>query len=349
LRKIDASFSQNSDVPIFGFEGIDSVFYNANALRKGQISNELSTYTYPEEGMQDSILNSYLENPINAAGFRSIPFKPYSDSKKTKVLLIGDSFVWGFSANPIFNSYADLLLTKDYLVYSAGISGTDPAQYAAIAAKYIPILNPDIVVVNFYVGNDFMAFKRKVSKETPHEYFTASGFLDSYPAGVYLSFEEALVFYNSISKIPQNNLVNIFCSKTRIGTLVLWKTFFALEIVKHPDLTAYYTTRDKPLLEKAEITKVYIDQISELCKKYSVPSVFAVVPEEPFTLSNKAYIKNKGKNKRALDVVFRDIPYDFPTSLCSNNYAPGGHFNNVGNRVYAEFLDDLIKSRMSKE
>jgi hypothetical protein len=64
---------------------------------------------------------------------------------KTKVMLVGDSFAWGMSANPVYNSYADFLLAKGYCVYNLGIIGTDPAQYEAVVKKYTPILQPDVI------------------------------------------------------------------------------------------------------------------------------------------------------------------------------------------------------------
>src|SRR5690606_31822779 len=81
----------------------------------------------------------YLYHPFNKDGFRGIEFKKHRTRCK-RILVIGDSFVYGMSAKPFYNSFYDILLSQGYMVYAAGIPGTDPAQYAAIAEKYIPIL-----------------------------------------------------------------------------------------------------------------------------------------------------------------------------------------------------------------
>src|SRR4051812_29916457 len=63
---------------------------------------------------KDGILIGNRNDPshteyINADGFRSKEFSAIDTSKK-KVMFIGDSFTWGFSANPIKgNCFADIV------------------------------------------------------------------------------------------------------------------------------------------------------------------------------------------------------------------------------------------------
>jgi hypothetical protein len=101
----------------------------------------------------DSAIWKYSLSPINQDGFKSVAFKKYPEAK-TSVLLLGDSFTWGHSTTNITNSFSDLLLSNDIAVYNTGISGTDASQYLKLAKLYIPILEPDMVIVNFYLGND---------------------------------------------------------------------------------------------------------------------------------------------------------------------------------------------------
>lgn len=141
----------------------------------------------------DSAIIDYAFNcPYNEDGFRSIAFKPYSGNRK-KVLLIGDSFTWGNSAQPLNNCFADELLSKGYVVYNTGISGADPGQYLTIAKQYIPLLQPDYVVTNFYLGNDilcksidakFYYFSRTVIPYQPFQYLTNAGNLNAAPQGI---------------------------------------------------------------------------------------------------------------------------------------------------------------------
>jgi hypothetical protein len=294
-------------------------------------------------------LKNYIEHPINEDGFRGISFQTNYDSlDKIKVLLIGDSYVWGLSSEPVFNSYSDILLSKDYIVFNAGIPGTDPAQYAAIAKKYIPILKPDIVIVNFYVANDFMFYPREAEVSEPLEYFTTSGFIVSSPAGDFLELDDLEKYYESLLQIPNDDesWFNTFCAKTRVGSSVLWPLFLSFDFCKHDALKAHHQDLDMLLVERAEISKIYTDDIALLARQYQVPLSFVVIPEVPFVLFDKTIFKNKGKNKEALDLVFGENGYDFPEIFCKKDNAQSGHFNNQGSVKFANYLDELIKKKL---
>jgi hypothetical protein len=256
--------------------------------------------------------------------------------------------VWGLSSEPVFNSYSDILLSKDYIVFNAGIPGTDPAQYAAIAKKYIPILKPDIVIVNFYVANDFMFYPREAEVSEPLEYFTTSGFIVSSPAGDFLELDDLEKYYESLLQIPNDDesWFNTFCAKTRVGSSVLWPLFLSFDFCKHDALKAHHQDLDMLLVERAEISKIYTDDIALLARQYQVPLSFVVIPEVPFVLFDKTIFKNKGKNKEALDLVFGENGYDFPEIFCKKDNAQSGHFNNQGSVKFANYLDELIKKKL---
>ncbi|MCB0510440.1 MAG: SGNH/GDSL hydrolase family protein, partial [Bacteroidetes bacterium] len=115
----------------------------------------------------DSACLAYLNYPFNQEGFRSIEFDNYK-SNKIKVLLIGDSFVWGMTAKPYYNSFADILLARNYQVFNAGIASVDPIQYWGICKNYFDKIDPDLVIVNFFEGNDLITKERIYGENLPH-------------------------------------------------------------------------------------------------------------------------------------------------------------------------------------
>lgn len=262
-------------------------------------------------------------------------------------MLIGDSFVWGMSANPVFNSFADNLLSKEYLVYNFGIAGTDPAQYEAIVQKYLPIIKPNIVVVAFYPGNDFMAFKREVKADEPLEHYTSVGFLESNPIGKYLTAEEAINFYDSMNKIPSTNKFNILCSKLNVTTK-LWLLLHNVGITSHPNRKKYFKSRNTSSLNKVENTLPYIEGIRNTTQLYNTKLIEVIIPEKKFMLSKN---KNFGKrilNEEALKILFGE-ELNFPQNLNLNDYeTDGAHFNNIGSYKYANYLDSLITKTLAK-
>jgi hypothetical protein len=288
----------------------------------------------------DFLIDEYVKKPYNRHGFRSIPFVNLKNTKRPKILLIGDSFVYGMSSKPYYCSFYDILLSKEYCVYNAGIPGVDPAQYLAIAKKYIPILQPDIVIVNFFPGNDYMYFKRRTVAEEPHEHITNAGFFESSPKGEYLNPLEAYNFYLSLSQIPAVNIFNRSMSTFSI-TSILWKILFKANLVEHKELSDYENFRNSKYGESLEITKCYLDSINSICKQYNTALINSVIPYR--------YDQNIKENTfftvdtTRLNELFAYSNYQYPKNLLDEDfYKDSYHFNKSGAKKYAEFLDSLI-------
>ena len=90
---------------------------------------------------------------INREGFRGAEFTP-PDPGQESILLLGDSFAFGATAVPLSGSFADRLSDAGYRVYNTGVPAVGVRQYEALAGLYVPRLNPDRVLVSFYLGND---------------------------------------------------------------------------------------------------------------------------------------------------------------------------------------------------
>lgn len=284
------------------------------------------------------LLKDYLNMPFNKSGFRSVSFKKIS-SKKKKVLLLGDSFVYGMSATPFYNSFADILLSRGYIIFNTGISGTDPAQYAAIAEKFVPILNPDIVIVNFCMNNDLMLFKREPKESEPHEHFVNNSFIESNPMGEYLDLDESIKFYNKLTLINKTNFASKF-----VITSLFYGILVDMNFIYHPTYTNYKKVREKSRnIDKALNTKEYLTRIQNVANQNNTILINAVIPDKPEKLNfNKEY-NLYYIDTIALNIVFENDEYFYPKNLNLSDYEKnGGHYNNKGAVKYADFLDSLI-------
>src|SRR5262249_36117343 len=79
--------------------------------------------------------------------------------KRYRIMALGDSFTfgWGVDIQQTWPSVLERELQKrrlDVDVTNLGEPGTYPAQYADIAAKAIPVLKPDLVLVAINHGDD---------------------------------------------------------------------------------------------------------------------------------------------------------------------------------------------------
>ncbi|MCS6818850.1 MAG: hypothetical protein NZ522_02790, partial [Chitinophagales bacterium] len=288
----------------------------------------------------DSVILEYGYRPINAEGFRSIPFKQYKD-KKIKVLLLGDSFTWGHTTNNKTSSFADDLLTRGYIVYNTGITGTDVAQYLAVARKYIPLLQPDVVIVNFYLGNDITYYKRTPKPHHPVFFATNANNLMAFQMGK--EFDNADSAYANIIRnwsIPATeNKLNWLLKSTCLTTLV-WKAM---------QRSGYFPYLYKDLFHQAVLQdslkypyfyhNVELAEIKRIAEDHGAKFILSSLPEI-----------SRFKEKRAKDVanLFDTLQY-VEMQVNKSDYSLGdAHFNEKGHARYAAFLDSLIKNSLKK-
>ncbi len=282
----------------------------------------------------DSAILTFVKEPINSDGFRSIPFKRYRSGKK-KVLLIGDSFAWGHSATNITSSFADILLAKGYVVYNTGISGADPTQYLAIANKYIPLVQPDVVIVNFFMANDIFYFRRPLVPNFPIFFSTNAGNLIACPNGInFPGAVEAYNFVNDESTIPtQGHFINKILAQSVITTLG-WRVLVKLNIAKgQPDSHGQYWREAEKLKSTKPYSNIQIDSIRTIAEGNNCKFYLVVIPD---------ILSKKNSNPALVSGLFENMPYNI-SPVPKGDYCTDGHFNDEGHRKYAEFLEKLIE------
>ena len=287
----------------------------------------------------DSAILQYVEFPFNSQGFRSIEVENYP-SEKIKIMFIGDSFAWGMSAKPYYNSFIDLLLAKDYQVFNFGIPSVDPIQYYSLCKSYLDSIQPDLVLINFYEGNDFMNSKRIHAENIPHEHITNAGFFESSPEGIYLNPAEAYAYYAQLMRIPENSLINQFLGKTAIGSLIWTQT--------HPK-TRYHYTANLDKEKSITYTKSYIDSIGLFLDTKEVNYFFLITPEEAAAYNQKQ--ETIRFNVAAIEQTFTNLEYYIPHNLKHEDYNQPKdiHFNNLGSLKFANFIDSIIKIKLNVE
>ncbi|HHG85438.1 MAG TPA: SGNH/GDSL hydrolase family protein [Bacteroidetes bacterium] len=274
-------------------------------------------------------------HPLNDAGFRSIAFQPYESSKR-KILLIGDSFTWGHSAGNFTSGFADRLAGTGDIVYNAGISGTDPAQYEAIAQKYIPILQPDVVIVNFYMGNDIVNYQRSVEPYQMLFYHTNAGNLMAFPGPERLvSPQAAYEFVRAEMKLPVTGLLSRLCASTAVTTLA-WRFLQRHGVINPASPNDAYWQRCASRISQKPVSGLHLKAIQKTCQAHHAQFILAVIPD--------------------LDQLHKQIPADFPglfdglpiavPAVSSADYQrPDAHFNAQGHEKYTLFLQNEIAKR----
>jgi hypothetical protein len=298
----------------------------ALALEKHHLNVPLSS--------DDSILIDYFHHPLNEEGFRSMAFNK-AFTNRPKILLIGDSFTWGHSASSLENSFTHLLLEKGYTVWNTGISGADPAQYLAIARKYIPLLKPDAVIVNFYLGNDVEYYKRQPKHQEPLFYYTNAGPMYAHIYGTFI--DNPLTSYSFIRdyySIPLGNGFNRFCAATATGTL-LWKALHKSGFIDHcPSQFDTLCLSRHSLLEKEAVCNDEMVAIKTLCENEGAYFGCVVIP----FLDIMGFKTMKHFENLLPGISYRSI--DFSTNDFDRK---NSHYNNQGHKKHAALIEKMLK------
>lgn len=97
---------------------------------------------------------------INSRSLRSKEYTLEKPKNTTRILVLGDSFTFGFGVedNETYPAVLEQLLNKNHLVevWNAGVSGYSPDAYYLFLKENIAKIKPDIVLVGFYAGNDLI-------------------------------------------------------------------------------------------------------------------------------------------------------------------------------------------------
>ncbi len=265
---------------------------------------------------------------INSDGFRGNDFKPETTGGPT-VLLVGDSFVWGYTAAPITNCFSDLVQEAGYYVYNGGIPGTDPLQYLKIIKKYTPLLKPKVVAVCLYMGNDFNAVPHPAQPSKNLHYIANFGYLLGYDnrTGKYFkNVEESFAYLKKRYCGCTGNIWDYIVYKTVLGKLVyniLHKRTGNLK----PDLTRKWL-RDTLM------------EMQHVCKKNGSNFLVLLVPgsknaDHPSTFVEKHIHLLSG------------LQYFYPDNFSKLDYQspPDNHFNNRGHKKFADFIIGVLKEK----
>lgn len=274
----------------------------------------------------ESLILEYANNPINQEGFRSIPFRKVS-SGKPSVLLVGDSFTWGQKAEPVTHSFADRLLARGYPVYNTGIISTGPDQYLAVCQKYVPDLQPELVVLNFFLGDDHMYHNRNAVPYRKSSYQTNIGWISAYFYSQHLEeYEWRQFFATGKFPIPEKwcgHLPKIIL-KTCIGSRIVWNLGSS---------GLYGGFSQEPL------TLPYLETIDQVCRESGSKLIISLIPTDPEGHFSEKYSSTLEAQKD----YFGDLKFHYPEGFLHSDYFPGDdHFNNKGMRKYADWLEYLI-------
>lgn len=300
----------------------------------------------------------------NQFGFRDPTFNLKNlDENTINILSIGDSFTFGYGVeeNETFNSIIETNLNQitPTNIYSIGLGGYGTIQEIILSKKYIPTINPEYVIINFYVGNDIR-----------NNYYFNKGRKWHLHKGHLVTTK-----YNSLS-ISQK--IDLFFGK-HLYTVKYIKATFG----RNPALQKLYNKiRKTKEVEKgiAQFKKTYTDSeyedfyitekaildYNDYLKSQKTPLLINIIPAKYQLAEN---LKNIQATSNNIDVNELDFnkPNNLLIDLCNNNaniecvdlteefknknpeelyFKVDGHWNRNGHALAGEILTIDIINRL---
>ena len=267
----------------------------------------------PDQDLLNDV-RRYADHPINADGFRSIEFRPHI-TQRTKVLLLGDSFTYGFSAMPLQRSFADQLLADGYVVYNTGFPGTDPVHYLNALRHFLDRMDPDAVVLGFYAANDVLRFV--LPEGAGHHPFheTGAGWISSVVDGE----------YHAEPVSAMNALEDCLCGEVQDD---VWSWSRSLSLLKYrilsPSMVDCIEGPEGQGSPDQNITNDVLTEIQTICERAGVDFGVFLITEDAESIESTYQ-----RNASALDSI-NMIPLIQVTSEQYRTSIGDPHWNNEG-------------------
>ena len=307
-------------------------------------------YFHPSFIFYDSSYNRFRGQPyapnydlqLNSQGFNDVEFKVAKDPGTYRILGLGDSFTFG--TLPYQNNYLTLLEEdlnrsgKKVEIINMGIPGIGPKDYLAMLANEGLKLKPDMVLLSFFIGNDFQA-----EPETRRLY--------SY------SYVASFVYYLVVLK------------RGFQGRVVVGKTIYHDDVPTFTDdrflsieseRSENYRKQNQQFQSDLSTALRYLIQIKRICDDRHIALVVALIPDEvqinrqlqakvlqaksaaasagdfDFTLPNRLLSgKLKEQNIEVMDLFDTFAQVGTQTVLYKPNNT---HWNIAGNRLAADLI-----------
>jgi hypothetical protein len=200
---------------------------------------------------------------VNSKGFNDLE---YSKKKGDdyRLLGIGDSF--SFGSVPYEYNYLTLLeylLKKEYKkieVLNMGIAGIGPKDYLSLLIKEGVELNPDMILLSFFIGNDFVESNRNVKRKL-HTY----------------SYVASLIYYMLDLK-PKVNKIKYFKYDKYCDDCPAFDRFTHMGIGSSK--IPMFFKRNENFIKMLDDAIYYITLIRDLCIEENIKLFVIIIPDE---------------------------------------------------------------------
>lgn len=307
---------------------------------------------------------------INNIGFRGRDYNQKDiQSEKQKIMVLGDSFAMGAGVDKPFSEFIEDMLNNSrkepVWVYNFGLMGYGTHNELGVLQKYGEDLMPSLVIVTFYLGNDFRENLVSLSNVRIINGYLVNNVFAWADKEVVLTDDELAKYVDIATKhkLHQEAMIQmirvdkfgeqmVFIEKTARQLLINFPSlkrlidYFKQKIPQKILLLLRMTTPEyyKVTDREIEITKRYLKEIRENCQRLNITLMLAVIPEH---LSNDANVAKRHAIKqicKELDIQHVIDVFDFFKNDMDKYYLKmDDHLSQSGHAVVAECIVAYIQ------
>lgn len=262
---------------------------------------------------------------------------PADWENRSRIILLGDSFTWGMSAD-VGRSYAETLagLLPQAIIWNTGIPGTGTNQARLVFDVYAPILRPQLTVLGF-VDNDFDDNLMPVDS-----WVNARGANNNlvHVRKYEIDEEERVIeldlytlrYIRKYGKYPPSSELQRLLGTTRLGSLLL----------KLKDAAAAPVDAQEKFERRRQVTRQNLLQLKTAVSLSGSELLVVLIPRS-------ADVLNVGQRFQVAEELMREleIPYLNPISILDRpvDFAlpPDRHWSNSGHQKVGELLGDCAR------
>ena len=292
--------------------------------------------------------------PLNAQGFRDEEFV-HKGKSIYRIVGIGDSFTFGVTPYPQnFLTIAEEIINKGtpgHLteIYNMGIPSIGPREELALLSDEAFHWDPDLVMFNFFVGNDFVESMRSDKAKFIEQY--------SYTATLFYRIYKMLTKTSHDFKTQYTDGWTTYCDTCKTFSP---EGYLELEVSR----SYIFNARD-PLFESHLSDALYfLEKANEICKSRNTKFIVSIFPDEvqvspELRQSVIRQLKASGTdpdwdnsrpNRRLSEELAKmgipciDLLHLFETEKDSACYVPQDtHWNLYGNRLAGNYLAQALQ------
>jgi len=265
-----------------------------------------------------------VEVVINSHGMRDNEYSVDRTQKK-RMLILGDSFGWGFGVEHQ-ERFSEILENthSNWEIVNASVSGYGTDQQFLFLKKNGLILKPDVVLLLFY-GNDY----EENTHGEKYWYFKPFFVIED----GHLKLQNVPVPKATIEQL----LDRVLLGRTYLGPIFYRALWMLKSILRHQKTNSGKDSKEEQ--SRYNVTSHLIIDMNELCGKIGAQFVLVSIP---MNAEKRTFLQNIAERER---IPYLQLDEYFKSKMANVEFPHDRHWNVKGHEIAANAIDGFLRKQ----